>query len=382
MRSLKVSFLFLILLVSTIQIDIQDSLAQEEDFIRIYLDQTIGLRGEKLDLSVYHSYIGFNLKIYDPDNFLIHNKDYSGNRNLSLPIDDLATYGFYRIVATIPTLNTVRWFTVLDITNWKSVDFPYQVSHKGLDYIFENNYTIQVGELTINLRALKLMADRFNLDVTVLNNSMNFLVRFRKNTLFQLDILFSFIYEGCKITINGTQDKARLFTFKFTGQNLRKTLNAIRKGNVVFDYSDIKEAFSYDPTAQTLTFYLPKSFLIDPYIFESGFETGDFSEWDGTSGSPLISSDIVHHGTYAMKFETGTSGYVYEVLPSSYSVLWIRFYVYFVDLPTSGGNGMTIFSTGTNINTDIRVRKTFGDEGPYWWIDDRSYTDSIVQALQ
>ncbi|MEM2995645.1 MAG: hypothetical protein QXI91_06520, partial [Candidatus Bathyarchaeia archaeon] len=37
-------------------------------------------------------------------------------------------------------------------------------------------------------------------------------------------------------------------------------------------------------------------------IFSDGFESGDFSAWTGTVGSPTIVSSPTHHGAYAARF--------------------------------------------------------------------------------
>jgi len=45
--------------------------------------------------------------------------------------------------------------------------------------------------------------------------------------------------------------------------------------------------------------------VITPTIFYSGFETGNFNDFDCTSGGPTVQSTIKYAGTYAMK--TGSS---------------------------------------------------------------------------
>ena len=41
-------------------------------------------------------------------------------------------------------------------------------------------------------------------------------------------------------------------------------------------------------------------------IFSDGFESGNFNAWTGTSGTPTVVEDPIHHGSYAME-ATGTS---------------------------------------------------------------------------
>jgi len=59
-------------------------------------------------------------------------------------------------------------------------------------------------------------------------------------------------------------------------------------------------------------------------LFSDGFESGDFSAWTGTSGSPSITTDPVHHGTYAMQVDAAYE-YVKKIL-SEQSIIYYRFY--------------------------------------------------------
>ena len=49
-------------------------------------------------------------------------------------------------------------------------------------------------------------------------------------------------------------------------------------------------------------------------IFSDGFESGDFSAWTGTNGSPTVQSAITHTGTYAMQCAVsgGSNIYAYK----------------------------------------------------------------------
>lgn len=91
--------------------------------------------------------------------------------------------------------------------------------------------------------------------------------------------------------------------------------------------------------------YLAQFFTI---LFQSGFESGDFSEWTGTSGSPTIITDPVHHGNYAMKCDAVE--YVYKTF-SGQPVIYHRFYVRTNALP---GSGQSLdFSRGVGANTQF-----------------------------
>jgi hypothetical protein len=73
-------------------------------------------------------------------------------------------------------------------------------------------------------------------------------------------------------------------------------------------------------------------------IFSDGFESGDFSAWTGTVGSPAIVTSPVHHGAYAASHYlggAGTDNYAYKTLTSSYSHIFVRFYWRVTQLPTT-----------------------------------------------
>lgn len=67
-------------------------------------------------------------------------------------------------------------------------------------------------------------------------------------------------------------------------------------------------------------------------IFGDGFESGDFSAWTGTDGTPTVSTDYAHHGTYSCKIDDKEGPY--KDLGSNYATLWARVYVYFTSLPS------------------------------------------------
>jgi len=97
---------------------------------------------------------------------------------------------------------------------------------------------------------------------------------------------------------------------------------------------------AYEPSP---TSPLPPS----PFIFESGFETGDFSEWTGTYTSTGEAAAVVqtlrYHGKYSAKFTSNGGGgtenaHVYKSLSPTRSELYARAYVY-VDTSGIADNG-------------------------------------------
>jgi hypothetical protein len=70
-------------------------------------------------------------------------------------------------------------------------------------------------------------------------------------------------------------------------------------------------------------------------FFNDGFESGDFSQWNGVSGGVVVQSNTKHHGSYAAQLTDNGDGF-YVTLGSSYTELYARAYFYFNTLPTAG----------------------------------------------
>lgn len=58
--------------------------------------------------------------------------------------------------------------------------------------------------------------------------------------------------------------------------------------------------------------------------FNGGFESGEFNDWTGTSGTPTIVTDPVHHGRYAAQADAAYD-YWYETFAEQ-TVVYVRFY--------------------------------------------------------
>lgn len=103
-------------------------------------------------------------------------------------------------------------------------------------------------------------------------------------------------------------------------------------------------------------------------IFSDGFETGDFSAWTGTHGSPSVVGSPVRQGSYAMKSDA-LGEYVYETFGSSYAEIYIRGYFYLghldgqyniFDLYGTGGR-VGIFHLMANGNARFLLKTAGGD---------------------
>ena len=91
----------------------------------------------------------------------------------------------------------------------------------------------------------------------------------------------------------------------------------------------------------TLTLIFPTS---NP---PEGFESGNFSAWTGTSGSPTVGTTNVHHGTYGLVCDADE--YVYKVFTGAATVS-ARAYVRISNEPSEGGQVYVASMHGDNNN--------------------------------
>lgn len=99
-------------------------------------------------------------------------------------------------------------------------------------------------------------------------------------------------------------------------------------------------------------------------IFSDGFESGDFSAWTNTVGSPAIVETPVHHGSYAMSCDAAGDR-VQKSIDATNTCYW-RMYVYFSSLPTSGKEAIIgfLYKNGVGIMQTLAI---LNDGGTYKW---------------
>lgn len=109
-------------------------------------------------------------------------------------------------------------------------------------------------------------------------------------------------------------------------------------------------------------------------VFIDEFESGDFTAWDGTNGTPQVVSTTHHHGTYCMEFMGIESAYA--DLGASYNEIWTRLYVKFNSLPGSEYYGIDLMTVGAaanwNYGTTVRVQND--DTGCFFGLYSASYS--------
>jgi hypothetical protein len=81
------------------------------------------------------------------------------------------------------------------------------------------------------------------------------------------------------------------------------------------------------------------------FLFSDGFESGDFSAWTGTSGTPTVQSTIKHHGTYAALSDASNSELCYKTGMTALDPAYIRAYFYFDALPSSDTEFYSLLQT-------------------------------------
>jgi len=97
-------------------------------------------------------------------------------------------------------------------------------------------------------------------------------------------------------------------------------------------------------------------------LFSDGFESGDFSAWTGTTGTPIIVSDPVHHGSYAAEFNA-SGDYCSKTLGADYTTCYYRAYIRFDTLPPVANDFTTLMmmKDGATTICETRTRNLSGD---------------------
>jgi len=360
----------------------------------------IYLRGQSVNFTVYANRPKFTLEIYLPNGNLWLNRTYEANATLNFPIPDNAPYGFYMVKAYTGHATVTRHFTLLDGGNWQPVTFPYVVKHKGVTYTFYSNGSFiaqgRDGTLKLDFTVLVKLIKLLDMTITARKNSMCFKVTLTKTSLnLKVELIWAFVYKGCKFAVRGTIDRSRTLVWKLSKfGDLRRLVASVRSGHLVFDWSDIISSgysCTYNRMLNALEISVDKTFVLDPYIFEDGFESGDFSAWSGTSanyGVVSITSSPIHHGSYAANLTVtaaASNAYanIYKLFTSR-SDCYARSYVYFIDLMSTDGrysDVMFLFSGSGVVVASLRI---YQDSGITKWVlkyrNASAYHEQIINS--
>jgi len=118
-------------------------------------------------------------------------------------------------------------------------------------------------------------------------------------------------------------------------------------------------------------------------LFSDGFESGDFSAWDGTAnyyGSSSIVLSPVYQGSYAAKFtctddSVGAYGVAYKNLGSAYSTIHMRVYLRISALPNGARFGCYKLRNAASAGDQFYVG-VLNDAGTEKWGVFVEYTDT------
>lgn len=325
--------------------------------VEITLNREYYLRGESAQITIHaDTNITMTLKIFDPVDTIVFWKDITTDENgthiETFPISDSALYGRYTLKALLNSSTITTWFWVQKVDGLVPVNTPYLWTWKGVDYTLDNDYILHAegfdGKLSLDW--LSEIFVKLKPTVTVYRNEYLVLIRTVGKDI-SADHWLMNQYKGLKIRINGTLAKDT--TLKWDFKNLADTevvwrVNRFSVGHLTYDWSDYDKTgvtYSMDKTNLKMDVFLSTSFDIDPYVFEDGFESGDFSAWDSTrsdnGGSISVSSDYAHHGTYSEKVVLANQASSYAW--ASYSIypeplMFARFQVKFSALPPNSGD--------------------------------------------
>lgn len=267
--------------------------------------------------------------------------DQNGKDTVNLPVQSTLAPGFYRVKANCSESTATTIITLVDTKGYSSTSFPFSRSHKGVTYTIKaKGFTAvsSTGSISVQYPSLPI-----SFQVNAFQNNMSLVERLVNTALgIHIDLSYLFIYNGLKILINGSIPEPTTYSFSFESpRQLKQKLDSLRDGFLIFDWSDMRKAtqqFNYNHETGKLTVNIPQKFRIDPYVFEDGFESGDFAAWTGTSGSPEVAGNVVHHGSYSAEFNA--TEYCYKTLPSSLAVLYHRFYVRWTESPDANSENI------------------------------------------
>lgn len=124
-------------------------------------------------------------------------------------------------------------------------------------------------------------------------------------------------------------------------------------------------------------------------LFEDGFESGNFSNWTSTVGSPSITSTVVHHGSYALAADRASSDIQVIKNFTAQSSAYARVYVYVDSLPPASGS-LSVLSIRNSNETNVAINAcVYNQNGtpkwavkhyPNWTHGSGEVSDVVVQT--
>lgn len=291
--------------------------------------------------------------------------------------------GIYRVVVQEDIATCSSWFTYINTEDWVSASFPIQTIWKTINYTLYSNRTLFAQK---NSDWLTLTFPTFNefpnLEQTFTRNNMVFRTHLYKSGQLDCNLAFVLSHKGLKFYLNGTQNIPRSLNVKIeSNQPLKKYLNTIMCGSLVFDFSDLqKTGVSFSYSNGILSINAGTDFFIDPELLSSGWESSGGSDitdggvWTSSGnsgGSSSVVSSPVNSGNYAANISISsgnTWSSVYKDYGVGYSTIYARSYFMFSALPASGEH-WNVGNTITNVGAvdDLVISALYNDAGTVKW---------------
>lgn len=381
-------FLIMVLLFGAVTVGVK-VLAQENSyFVSVNVDKLYVLHDDQFQVTVVSN--ASNVEVQFINNGEVEaSYTHAANTTRTFTANPSFPYGEYTIKAFYENYTAQTMLTLLDINGWQETSFPYSRIHKNANYTFYGNGTINVQlnneTLNLDLSMIKHLVNLYDLDVEAYYNDMNFRVKFSKNDIV-LNLNFAFIHSGCKFIIKGTLDQPRTFSFELENpQRFKRYLGTLRNGNLVFDFSDFRrlgQAFTY--SNGVLMVDVPQKFQLDPTLFSDGFESGDTSEWDGSSGTVNVVTGSPYQGVYSASFGTSGANYVYKNVSATGNI-FVRVYWNTSSLSATNGRSTSIIRL-REANGTVLATLTYEYSSPnYRWSYNIGYgrtANDIITANQ
>jgi uncharacterized protein YjbI with pentapeptide repeats len=156
---------------------------------------------------------------------------------------------------------------------------------------------------------------------------------------FEFELVINNSNGECHVWIDGSEELT--WTGLDTYDSDRATATTAIFGEWWIESGTAPTAY-FDDCVVADTYNGPETYL----IFSDGFESGDFSAFDRTSGSPTIDDTKSHHETYSALISN--SDYAQKDLASSHDDIFVREYVYFNSLVNNVNYGHDIMVVGSS----------------------------------
>ncbi len=312
------------------------SMPQAKSALRdVSLNKSIFVRGDAFNLTICAQETPVHVLIYSPEKLFL-NYSQAANSSRILTVDKGWVFGFWNVTCVCEGRSVCVPFTVLNDGDYKPEPLPYAKVHLGTSYVMNSSgvaaTTMSTGDSMFVGYPLIASAQQKTVGAQSNNMSLQVSMQSGKDVIV---VVYAFVHCGVELVVNGSVERAGAFDFQVSGVGER-CVDSFVSGCLVFDWSDVVSSglcASWSAEANVLSVEVNKFFLIDPYLFSDGFESGDFSSWTRVSGNPQIVSHTKYDGSYSAYFEQ----YSYDVscISKNYMYLdgkYVRFYLNVEDI--------------------------------------------------